>query len=94
VCRRCREAAKRQDRDPEDRSAHPAPTKDAVETMAEVPLETTCCPNHRRFEATERCDQCGKLWCALCNPPARRDARRDPAVSSVSRENPPFDSDS
>jgi hypothetical protein len=27
------------------------------------------CANHPSFEATERCDACGKLWCALCNPP-------------------------
>lgn len=27
------------------------------------------CPFHPNFEATERCDRCGRLWCALCNPP-------------------------
>lgn len=27
------------------------------------------CPVHPNFEATERCDRCGDLWCALCNPP-------------------------
>lgn len=27
------------------------------------------CPTHPHLEATERCDVCGKLWCALCNPP-------------------------
>jgi hypothetical protein len=29
------------------------------------------CPMHPTFEATERCDVCGKLWCALCNPPVK-----------------------
>ena len=27
------------------------------------------CPAHPSFEATEQCERCGKLWCALCNPP-------------------------
>lgn len=27
------------------------------------------CPAHANFEATERCERCGELWCALCNPP-------------------------
>lgn len=27
------------------------------------------CPAHASFEATERCERCGQLWCALCNPP-------------------------
>lgn len=29
----------------------------------------TRCPAHANFEATERCERCGNLWCALCNPP-------------------------
>jgi hypothetical protein len=27
------------------------------------------CPAHSSFEATERCERCGQMWCALCNPP-------------------------
>lgn len=29
------------------------------------------CPAHANFEATERCERCGQLWCALCNPPVQ-----------------------
>jgi hypothetical protein len=36
------------------------------------------CPAHSNFEATERCEGCGHLWCALCvpPPPAARLCRR------------------
>ena len=36
------------------------------------------CPSHGNFEATERCEKCGTLWCALCvpPPPAERVCRR------------------
>jgi len=46
-----------------------------VLTGTEVTLDDSTgpahCPLHPVFEATERCEVCGKLWCALCNPPVK-----------------------
>ncbi len=41
----------------------------ATESTLDDSLGPAHCANHPSFEATERCDSCGKLWCALCNPP-------------------------
>jgi len=40
-----------------------------TDSTMDVSVGSAHCTNHPSFEATERCDACGKLWCALCNPP-------------------------
>jgi hypothetical protein len=55
----------------------PVRPRDGSSTLAETALLDTIddrtgpqnCAFHPNFEATERCDRCGRLWCALCNPP-------------------------
>lgn len=57
----------------EPRAPEPSPLSGTVvvgtETTVDDSVGPARCANHPSFEATERCDSCGKLWCALCNPP-------------------------
>lgn len=57
---------------PRARPAAPALAETAVvdtDATVEDSPSTPRCPAHAHFEATERCERCGNLWCALCNPP-------------------------
>lgn len=60
-------------RAPAPRPPEPSPLSGTVaigtETTVDDSMGSPHCPNHPSFEATERCDACGNLWCALCNPP-------------------------
>ena len=60
-------------RPPVPRAPEPSPLSGTMAIGTESTLDDSMgparCSNHSSFEATERCDSCGKLWCALCNPP-------------------------